>query len=273
MLGSVREVVGMARRNRYDIAKAYAKLLLLKKNPAQQTGTVELLGMKFHYGDFNLFLTLFREVFVGQTYQIAKPTKRPFILDAGGNVGLATMYFKYVYPEAEVHVFEPDRTNFGFLEKNIEANKLKDVHLHNVALSDKPGELTLYTRGDVTGGDIGVSVNKNFRANFHRAADLVEVKVPAELLSSYIDRPVDMLKLDIEGAEELVLRNLDDTDMLRQVSQLTMEYHQVPDGNPLSAVLAKFERAGLRYEIEHWGTDTKNDRIAHCLIRAFRHGI
>jgi hypothetical protein len=48
-----------------------------------------------------------------------------------------------------------------------------------------------------------------------------------------------------------------------------MEFHQVPGGNPLSAVLAKFEQAGLRYEISHWGTDTKNQRISHCLIRAF----
>jgi hypothetical protein len=138
-----------------------------------------------------------------------------------------------------------------------------------MALSDQPGELKLYTRRDVTGGDIGVSVNKDFRANFHKADDIIEIKVPAEQLSRYIDRPVDMFKLDVEGAEELILRDLDRADALRQVKQITMEYHQVPGGNPLSVVLAKLERAGLRYEIGQWGTDIKNERIAHCLIRAF----
>ena len=270
MLGSVREVIGMARRKRTDIAKAYAKLLWLKKNPAQQTGATELLGLKFYYGNFDLFLTLFREVFVADSYRIEHATERPLILDAGANIGLATLYFKYRYPNAEVHAFEPDEANFEYLRQNVEANHLKDVHLHKVALSDQPGELKLYTRRDVKGGDIGVSINKDFRANFHKADDIVEFRVPAELLSRYVDRPVDMFKLDVEGAEELILQDMDATDKLRQVKQITMEYHQVPNGNPLSAVLAKMERAGLRYEIGQWGTDVKNERIAHCLIRAFK---
>ncbi len=269
MLRTAREVVGMARRGRGDMARAYATLLLLEKNPARQTGSVELLGMTFHYGDFKLFLILFREVFVGETYKIDHAPEQPLILDAGGNIGMTTLYFKYRYPEAEVHVFEPDATNFEYLKKNVGVNKLQNVHLHQVALSDKPGKLTLYTRKDVKGGDIGVSVNKDFRANYHDAADIVEMTVPAELLSGYVKRPVDMLKLDVEGAEELILRDLDSTKFLGKIKQITMEYHQVPGGNPLSEVLAKFERAGMRYEISQWGTDAKNKRISHCLIRVF----
>ncbi len=155
------------------------------------------------------------------------------------------------------------------MKKNIAVNLFTHVYAHNVALSDRAGPITLFARRDVAGGDIGVSVSKALRSNYHSEVELEEVSVYSELLSAYIDRPVDLLKMDVEGAEALILCDLDKTSTLSKIRQITMEYHRTPDGNPLSAVLATLERAGLRYEIGHWNTDARNNKIAHCIVRAF----
>jgi FkbM family methyltransferase len=63
-------------------------------------------------------------------------------LDCGANIGLATLFFKRLYPESEIHAFEPDPETFKMLRRNVEQNSLSYVYLYNVALSDQQGAVT-----------------------------------------------------------------------------------------------------------------------------------
>ena len=67
----------------------------------------------------------------------------PRILDCGANIGLATLYFKLLYPGACITCFEPGAEAFRVLEANISANQLEEVTAFPVALAREAGERAL----------------------------------------------------------------------------------------------------------------------------------
>lgn len=117
--------------------------------------------------------------------------------DIGGHFGQYTIAAGLkVGPTGSVHVFEPGRVQDKYLRRNIELNKLQNVTVANLALSDKPGELALHTPSFA---DIG----KSQLADPETVTDAV--RVPVTTLDQYctdrdIDR-IDVMKVDVEGAE------------------------------------------------------------------------
>src|SRR5262249_26381562 len=94
---------------------------------------------------------LFREIFVRNEYYFEATSDRPVVFDCGANIGLATLFFKWLYPTCEIHAFEPDPDTFRALQENVARNGLTDVHLYNVALTDAPGRLDLFVSGGSAG--------------------------------------------------------------------------------------------------------------------------
>lgn len=186
---------------------------------------------------------LYTEVFVKQEYWFEADTARPFIVDCGGNVGMATLYFKHLYPGAEVLTFEPDPVIFPLLERNVAENHLTGVRLENAALFDHDGQLDFFVDRSIPGGLIN-SVNP------HRSSG-DRISVPGVRLSTYLDRPVDLLKVDVEGAEHAVLGELRDAGALHQVKVLVMEYHHHidPAEDRLGEMLGLLEDAGFGYQL------------------------
>jgi hypothetical protein len=76
--------------------------------------------------------------------------------------------------------------------------------------------------------------------------------VEAALLSDHIDRQVDFLKIDIEGDELAVVRDLANSDKLRHVSQMMIEYHHHvrPQTDEFSVLLRLLEDAGFGYQCQ-----------------------
>ena len=78
-----------------------------------------IFGLNIRGFNYQTILQLFREVFVRHEYYF-KTTKRiPVIFDCGANIGMATFFFKWLYPQSEIHVFEPDKATFKLLKWNI----------------------------------------------------------------------------------------------------------------------------------------------------------
>lgn len=96
--------------------------------------------------DYPSLILMFSEVFVRKEYEFITTSERPFIIDAGSNIGLATLYFKRRYPGARVVAFEPEPTAFALLETNVRNNDLRDVELVNAALGGKRGHVALFHR-------------------------------------------------------------------------------------------------------------------------------
>src|ERR1700759_697713 len=122
---------------------------------------------------------LYREIFVRQYYHFVAPTASPVILDCGANVGMATIYFKWLYPNAKVTAFEPDPKTFNLLRLNLRVNRL-DVETHNCALWDEDGELDFHIDANQPGSGLMTAVSPIYLEK----ADAI--KVPARKLSDFI---------------------------------------------------------------------------------------
>lgn len=76
------------------------------------------------------------------------------------------------------------------------------------------------------------------------------------------------MKLDVEGAELGVLRDLASAGRFADVDRI-MEFHGFP-GNPLSEVLRIFEGAGHHYAITRWHRDASDPTVSLCVIATER---
>jgi hypothetical protein len=78
------------------------------------------------------------------------------------------------------------------------------------------------------------------------------VTVPARCLSDFISSEIDLLKLDIEGAEDAVMGDLASTGKLRQIKCLHLEYHHHIDASAdkLSSMLQLIEKNGFGYQLQ-----------------------
>src|SRR5512139_2849374 len=104
-------------------------------------GVMRLLGYQVTYPNHSAALFLVHEVFVNGAYAFEPPTCRPRIVDCGANIGMSVIFFKSLYPDAEVLAFEPDPRTFARLKENVEANRLAAIRLVNAAVAATPGTL------------------------------------------------------------------------------------------------------------------------------------
>lgn len=122
------------------------------------------------------------------------------IVDAGAHVGLLSALFGYVYPDATIYAFEPDPGNFELLQRNMD-DRAK-VHVFNKALGPVGAQLVpLYRQESQT-----ATILDSFR---HKGEDAVVVEaIDASALFALVNRPIDLFKLDIEGAEYEFLKGM-----------------------------------------------------------------
>lgn len=193
-------------------------------------------GMNLSFPGYSMVHMLINEIFIHKIYAFKSKKIEPFIIDAGSNIGMSILFFKKMYPGATVIGFEPSRRSFYFLEKNVKNNNLNKVQIINKALSVKQDqELKLYHPGTVHG-----TLRESEKTEDYEIAQTA-------LLSNYINQPVDFLKMDIEGAEYKVLQELFDTDRLKFVDQMVIEYH-APQ-NHISKLFDILDKSNFNYEI------------------------
>jgi len=237
-------------QNKIRIFTEYIRLTLkiLVRKKSTEAGTERVLDYRVRHFGIGSLQFLFREIFVRNEYFFEATVDRPLIFDCGANIGLATLFFKRLYPRCEIHAFEPDPETFQALKDNVDRNGLTDVHLHNVALAEKPGQLAFFVPSGPAGSPLMSTVSRrSLEASTRR------IVVNASTLSTYMsDREVDFLKMDVEGAEECVLRELAVTGTLRQVQAMAVEYHHNFEGGVSScgSFLQLLHDSGYRYQLD-----------------------
>lgn len=139
--------------------------------------------------------------------------ERPLIVDAGANIGAATVWFSLTFPKARVVAIEPDTENFRLLAQNTAQFPL--VSLHQGAIASAPGQLFL---NDPGGGAWA------YRTTAGPGPGSYAVKaMTIEEVASSSDATPFILKIDIEGAEqELFSRH---AEILDQFPLIVIELH------------------------------------------------
>lgn len=212
----------------------------VERIPRFVQGTAKLLGQDIIFTDSLGFMHSFHEIFVDQVYAFNSTDPCPLIVDVGSNIGLSIIFFKRQFPNSRIIAFEPDPYAFQALAANMAVMGYRDVDLRNTAAWVEDTELEFFVEGSLAGS---TEVDCRGVGQIRR--------VRAERLHSVLARsqPIDLLKMDIEGAENTVIFDL--LDVLPNTKRLFLEYHGLQNrpqrlGDILNAVSA----AGFRYSIK-----------------------
>jgi FkbM family methyltransferase len=181
--------------------------------------TLKIDKFTVHYHNKEELLEIKKEIFAQHTYYFETINPKPLIIDAGAHIGMTTLYFKKQFPGAEVIAIEPNTINFKLLEENIWENHLDDVTTIRAALTSYGDEAEFF----VDEKQSWLSTASLVSGAWNGEQSTQRQVVPAVQLSSLITRHVDLLKLDIEGAEQEVL--MEAREQLPLVKKILMEFH------------------------------------------------
>lgn len=200
--------------------------------------TTSLLGPPFIVPDALSFIHSYREIFRNRLYEFRAVRRDPVILDCGANIGLSVLFFKQLYPDSRILAFEADPQIFRILSANCAACALVGVELVNKAVWTEDAILDFAQEGS----DAGRMPQPG------EAVDVIRVEA-CRLRDYLLQQPVDMLKLDIEGAETAVLT--DCADALGSVQHVFVEYHSfATEPQTLAALLGVLTDAGFRFHVQ-----------------------
>lgn len=225
ILYSVWSVPGVSRAWESVYRKRRSKLM---KRVVEQRGPVEAVefdGWSVSYalantGDFTQYWSATQQGgYERATTILLKDLLKPggTFVDVGANIGYYTAEASFlVGPLGRVYAFEPNPTTYSRLKGNIEANGVGGrAQAYNSALSDASSRVRLYLAGDDDA--IGSMVRET--------RDSIEVEaVPGdEILAG---QSVDVIKIDVEGAELLALRGLKHTLEANATATLIVEWNR-----------------------------------------------
>lgn len=225
------------------IMATYVRLILLKRYDTINN-IADILGYKIQFCNYNSLRSLFSDIFVSNSYFIDGLPQDAYIIDCGSNIGMSVLYFKILYPLSNVLAFEPDKYAFLCLDTNIKSNKLTSITPLNIALTDKKGPVDFFY-DKYRSGSLLMSLKRERMPRQKRT-------VIASTLSEYIDRDIDLVKMNIEGSELEVIREVVNSGKLHFVKQMLIEYHHHIDKycDIFSQILYLLENAGFGYQIE-----------------------
>ncbi|MCX5673849.1 MAG: FkbM family methyltransferase [Planctomycetota bacterium] len=131
------------------------------------------------------------------------------VLDVGANIGYISLICgRRVAPGGRVHCFEPLSANFSYLQRNLMANGLGDIVIANQsAVTAEAGQTVNLDYCQVHSGLTCLSVGEdNNGQHWKRGYEQVSTVALDDYVIQHDIRRVDLLKIDIEGAELLALR-------------------------------------------------------------------
>jgi FkbM family methyltransferase len=211
---------------------------------------------------------LHNEIFVKLAYYFHAARPDPFVVDGGSNVGISVLFFKALYPDARVLAFEPARRAHALLVRNVERNDLHDVEVHRAALGRADANVPFFEDEDDPA---------TFRMSTRRGRlPGTETTVQQRRLSALVSEDVDLLKLDVEGAEEDVVDELVESGAIARVDQLIAEYHHHldPGRDFLGRFLERLREQGFACQLtarQPIGTRVAREpTFQDVLVHAFR---
>jgi FkbM family methyltransferase len=162
----------------------------------------------------------FTQIFVQRQYDglVTDRTRPLTILDCGANVGYASVFFLETFPQARVIAIEPDADNFALLTRNLEPWRDR-VTTIQAALWPVAGTVHLQSAPPGSLNEWGTMVDES-----RQDGVVVDAIDPAGVLARCPGRRIDVMKIDIEGAEALLFAEGDRTWM-GAVDTFAIELH------------------------------------------------
>lgn len=160
-------------------------------------------------------LGIFHQVFIHDEYGFEFEGDEETIIDAGANIGCASVYFSRRFPNAQIVAVEPTPSTFRMLERNVAARP--NVKAVQAALWSKKAEIELV---DEWQDHLAVRVQPTSKDSGRASVSGLPFSDFALMLGS---ETVDLLKMDIEGAEDDVFGCAE--AWLPRVKKIVIEFH------------------------------------------------
>ena len=209
------------------------------RHPRHTHGCVEAGSYRLEYGDAISVWPQWDEIFIHETLAFEPSSPAPCILDCGANVGVASLFFKRRYPQARVTAFEADPAIAEICRRNLSSNGAGDVDVVTAAAWTSRGTTEFVCEGADSGAvaSLGVIAGRT-------------QTVPTVRLRDYLTDPVELLKLDIEGAELPVLE--DCAGALDAVRAMTIDLHEFdPAHRQTGRLFELLANAGFVFELRN----------------------
>lgn len=159
--------------------------------------------------------SVYRTILLHGEYDFDLPFTPRTIVDAGANIGVASVYYAHKYPGARIIAVEAEASNYALLSRNV-APYSNIVAVH-AALWNRNGEICL-SEPDASTGTFG---KWGFITHEGDGVHVRAIHMRA-LMADYSLDSIDLLKVDIEGAEKEVFENC---DWIGNVRALVVELH------------------------------------------------
>ncbi|MEX0779713.1 MAG: FkbM family methyltransferase [Balneolales bacterium] len=163
----------------------------------------------------------YQQVFIDKEYNFLAKTPPKVIVDAGANIGLTSIYFANKYPEAKIIAIEPEQSNFELLKVN--TAPYPNITLVQAALWSHKEEINLIDPGLGKWGFMTEMklAPERIQGNVCHTVAAVTINM---LMKKYNLSKIDILKIDIEGAEKEVFS--DTSSWIDKVNAIIIELHE-----------------------------------------------
>ncbi len=142
-----------------------------------------------------------------------KLSKRSYgIIDAGANIGLFGLIAKVSQPLSNVILFEPLERNVARIRRNFEVNSIT-ADVCTAAIGDIEGQVTFF---DMKSDENTIgSISKSFVEKHEHHTEIISIVVPMITIDAFVMNRkmevVDLIKIDVEGADYLALKGAETT--------------------------------------------------------------
>lgn len=205
----------------YDIYKRFGPkavgFLVRSKFKSDRLTGIRIKGIRsdISLSNYGPDVTTLFQVFYAGEYNFEVKNSPTFIIDCGANIGLSAIFFANKYPAAKVVAIEPGKENFIYLQKNLKP--YQNVICINKAIWSKNVSMEIKDMGTGNWSLQTVETNESLENS-------IESITIGQVMSAFSQENIDILKIDIEGAEkELFKHNFE--PWLRKTRMIAIELH------------------------------------------------
>ncbi len=192
-------------------------------------------------------LDVYYQIYIEKEYaSIDLPAEPKLIFDCGANVGYSSAYFLTKFPDATLHAVEPDSGNFNVLQRNLEPYGQRAIAYQAAVWSDSSS--VAISQSEYRDGRDWA---KQVRAAESNDSETVQGISLDKLLTASGFTQIDILKMDIEGAEAIVFAENYES-WLQKTNCIIIELHDDTDFGHASSVFHNAIK-GQNFDITNTG--------------------
>jgi FkbM family methyltransferase len=169
------------------------------------------------------------------------------VFDLGAHLEYFSILILANNPEVDLHIFEPDKSNFELLQENLKLNGFNgaNIHLNNLAISNQDGFIQFYSYSASQNNSKFKLPGVSYETN--------EIKQQSFLNYLAINKikNIEILKVDIEGMEHELFASIE-TNIGKsfQIQKIFLELHKIPSNLGYKALNPKLFAENFGYKLK-----------------------